>query len=203
MQNLLRDQMSTDPRFIMERIRRSRGQVTLTPQIRVEADPRTNSLIVSGPQRTVALAETMIEQLDRPDETADRTYLTYTPTNADATALAPSVKRIVDATRSSGRRSTLELIADARSGAIVVVGSEDEVDRAMTLLKQWDDNALATPQMDLKIVGLEHSEAAVIANTLTPLLNDQARRREINSYGQDLTHPQRLDDDPLTGKNRG
>jgi hypothetical protein len=34
-------------------------------------------------------------------------------------------------------------------------------------------------------------------------VKDQARRREINSYGQALIHRERLEDDPLTGKNRG
>ena len=71
---ILNDQMATDPRLILERIRRSRGRVSLTPTIRVESDPRTNSLIVSGPQRTVALAEAMIEKLDQPDEMSDRAY---------------------------------------------------------------------------------------------------------------------------------
>ncbi|TDI11656.1 MAG: hypothetical protein E2P04_07475 [Acidobacteria bacterium] len=34
-------------------------------------------------------------------------------------------------------------------------------------------------------------------------VKDQARRREINSYGQALIHRERLEDDPLTGMNRG
>ena len=34
------------------------------------------------------------------------------------------------------------------------------------------------------------------------VVQDQARRRQINSYGQVLVHLERLEDDPLTGRNR-
>ena len=174
-QNLLNDQMATDPRLILERIRRSRGRVSLTPTIRVESDPRTNSLIVSGPQRTVALAEAMIEKLDQPDEMSGRAYQTFTPSNADSGALTRSVQRIIDSTRISGRRSTLELIAEPRSGAIVVIGNDEEVSRAMELLAKWDADSLTAPQMDFRIVSLQHSDASVVARVVTPMLNDQAR----------------------------
>jgi hypothetical protein len=49
----------------------------------------------------------------------------------------------------------------------------------------------------------------LVNGEITPLgkirdsVQDQARRREINSYGQEPTHLERLDDDPLTGRNRG
>jgi hypothetical protein len=49
---------------------------------------------------------------------------------------------------------------------------------------------------------LVHGEISPLGKILD-LVKDQARRREINSYGQDLTHHERLDDDPLTGRNRG
>ncbi|MCZ6835153.1 MAG: hypothetical protein O7G85_05200, partial [Planctomycetota bacterium] len=174
-QNLLQDQMASDPRLIMERIRRSRGQYAAEPSIRVEADDRTNSLIVSGPQRTVALAEAMIEQLDQPDESATRIYATFTPANGSAAILTQTVQRVIDSTRPEGRRSRLEMIAEPSSGAIVVIGSEDEVERAIALLAQWDETSLLPPQMDFKIVTLAHSEANMVASTITPMLNDQAR----------------------------
>ena len=34
-------------------------------------------------------------------------------------------------------------------------------------------------------------------------VKEQTRRREINSYGQEPIHLERLEDDPLTGRNRG
>ena len=174
-QNLLRDQMASDPRLILERIRRGRGDLSADMTIRVEADERTNSLIVSGPQRIIALAETLIERLDEPDESSQRTFRTFTPSGVDAAAAAQSIQRIIDSTMPAGRRSTLQLIAEPQTGAIVVVGREDEVERALAMLKEWDGKALAPPQMDFRIAALAHADASVVASTLTPMLNDQAR----------------------------
>ncbi|MHC4908545.1 MAG: secretin N-terminal domain-containing protein, partial [Planctomycetota bacterium] len=98
-ERLLTDQQETDPRIVMERIRRSRGQVTLTPNIRVEADERTNSLIVSGPQQTVALAKTLIDQLDGADEKADVAFELFTPVNAEPAALATTVRQVIESSR--------------------------------------------------------------------------------------------------------
>ena len=172
---LLTDQQDTDPRIIMERIRRSRGQVDLTPKVRVEVDQRTNSLIVSGPQQTVALAETLITQLDQPDEMSQRSIKTFTPTNADPIALAQTVQRVIESGQPSGRRTTLRLITDPQSGAVVVAGTEEEIDEALALLEEWDGHALKPPQMDLQVITLEHSDAAVVAQVVNPMLRDQSR----------------------------
>ncbi len=172
---LLTDQQETDPRIIMERIRRSRGQIDLTPKVRVEVDQRTNSLIVSGPQQTVALAETLIAQLDQPDEMSQRTIRTFTPTNADPVGLSQTVQRVVESGKPSGRRTTLQLITDPQSGAVVVAGTEEEVQEALALLEEWDGHALRPPQMDLQVITLEHSDAAVVAQVVNPMLRDQSR----------------------------
>lgn len=174
-QNLLTDQQETDPRIILERIRRSRGEQDTAPKVRVEADTRTNSLIVSGPQRTVALAQTLIAELDRADASSDRTFATFTPANADALSLIETTKRIVAATQPSGRRSTLELFAEAQTGAVVAIGAKDEVDQAVAMMKQRDAEAIATPQLDLAIVSLKAVEARAMAPILTALLQDRSR----------------------------
>ncbi|TVQ54711.1 MAG: hypothetical protein EA377_04940, partial [Phycisphaerales bacterium] len=174
-QRLLTDQQEMDPRIMIERIRRTRGQVDLTPKIRVETDERTNSLIISAPQQTVALAETLITQLDRPDDAAERTFQTFTPRHSDPSVLAESVRRVIDATRSKGRRAKVELIPEARSGAIVVIGPESETARTLALLEEWDEEAITPPQMDFRIVVLEHAEPRIVAQTVAPLLRDQAR----------------------------
>ncbi len=174
-QTLLNDQQDQDPRIVLERIRRSRGQLDLTPKIRVEADHRTNSLIVSGPQRLVALANTLITELDRPDEGSTRTYASFTPANADPSALSEATKRVVAATQSGGTRSTLELLPDAQSGAILIIGTKDEVDRATAFMKQRDAESLALPQVDLAILPLTHADAKAIAPVMSALLQDRSR----------------------------
>ena len=174
-QRLLTDQQDTDPRILLEQIRRSRGQVDITPKVRVEADARTNSLIVSGPQQAVALAESLIAQLDRQDDAAQKTHDIYTAANAPATTLVQTVQQILSATRPQGRRSTLELIAEPQTNAIVLVGPADEIQHAHELLTTFDARAMQPPQVDFRIVVLEHSEAMTVAQAAQQMLGDRTR----------------------------
>jgi type II secretory pathway component GspD/PulD (secretin) len=174
-QNLLTDQLANDPRFVIEQMRRSRGNFQVTPKIRVEADARTNSLIVSGPQRTVALAESLITELDREDEDGQRIYRTYTAQSADPAALVAVAQQVIEATRPQGRRSTLRLVSEPQSGAILLMGPEDEVESAMMILASRDDATPQPPQLDLKLVHLAHSDAVMLAPTLQSLLRDRTR----------------------------
>ena len=173
-ERLLTDQEQNDPRVIVERIRRSRGQFSFEPQTRVEADVRTNSLIVSGPQQTVALARTLIEQLDRPEDDSDRMYLTYTPTNGDPTRLADTASRVLAATRPAGARNELELIPDPQTGVIVIVGPTVEARGAEAMLKAWDADSYV-PAVDMKVVEIIEGDARTIAATIGPLLADRGR----------------------------
>lgn len=174
-QALLDDQQNSDPRVIMERIRRSRGAIDLAPKIRVEADERTNSLIVSGPAQTVTLAGGLIEQLDRPDTDDVRTYATFTPRAADAAGMLETAQRVLDDTRPSGNRNTLDLVLEPQTGAIMVIGSEEETRRAVELLESWDAAAPSVPAMDFRVVDLRNSDAAAVAPTISAMLRDRTR----------------------------
>lgn len=174
-QNLLTDQQETDPRIVLERLRRSRGQIDTTPRVRVEADDRTNRLIVSGPQRVVALAEALILELDRPDESAEREIATFTPTNADPSTLAATVRQVLETTRGNGQRSTLQVISEPQSGALLLIGTKEEIARANTLLKSWDERVIDAPSMDLKVLTLKHADPRVVAGPIASLLQDRTR----------------------------
>lgn len=173
-ETLLADQLANDPRIIMEQMRRNRGQVTVKPTIRVEADERTNSLIVSGPQRTVALADGLITQLDRPTDDSPRTYDVFTPANVAPVTLAASVTRLIEMTDATGRPSRVTLDAEETSGAIVVAGPTDEVERALRLLAERDDAAPVAPPLELRVIALEYADAAAAANVVGPMLANRA-----------------------------
>ncbi|MBL9149386.1 MAG: hypothetical protein JNM94_11895 [Phycisphaerae bacterium] len=175
LERLLNDQQETDPRIILERLRRSRGQLDTTPKVRVEADARTNAIIVSGPQRLVSLAETLLQQLDRADASADRTYTTFSPANAQPERLAETARRVLESTKPAGTRATLEIVPEPQSGSLVIVGTKEETDRALELLKRFDASSVTAPQIDLAIITLQHIDAATVAATVTPVLQDRSR----------------------------
>ncbi|MFO0895770.1 MAG: secretin N-terminal domain-containing protein [Phycisphaerales bacterium] len=174
LERLLTDQQETDPRVMLERMRRTRGQLDLVPRVRVEADPAGNRLLVSGPQRTVSLAGTLLEQLDR-REGGERTFKTFTPARGDAAQLAKAVTAILDATQPGGRRSAAELLVEPQSGAIVVVGEQGAVGAAMEALTAADARTVSAPQVDLRMLALKHSDPASVAAAVQPLLADRSR----------------------------
>jgi len=173
-QRLLVEQQETDPRILSLMIRANRGQIPRPPQVRVEPDVRTNSLVISAPVSTLSLAETIIERLDQPAEESGRSASTFTPAKADPRRLVAAAKPILDATLPVGRRP-VELTAEPASGSIVVIGTDEQVARAVKVLAELDDRAVAVPQVDLQIIDVQHADAAAVARTVQAMLADRSR----------------------------
>jgi type II secretion system protein D len=175
-EHVLVDQQETDPRILTLQLRYAQNRPDLfkKPTIRVQAEARTNSLIVSAPQGTLELARSVIEKLDQPASDPDRTASTFTPTRGDANALAQAVVKVVNATLPQGR-APLELTVDARTGSILALGTKTQVDEALKLLKERDDRSLAMPATDVRIVELKHSDAQSVASMVQPMLMDRSR----------------------------
>ena len=173
-QRLLADQQDTDPRVALERMRRTRGQLVEVPPVRVEADARTNSLIVSGAARIMSIAEGLIKELDRDGDAASRTWLVFTPSKAPVAALVEEARRILESAGSAGV-SRIELSALPQSGTIVVVGSAEGTARAKELLSELDGKAFASPQADFRVIQLKHVSPEVVVGALTAVLSDRSR----------------------------
>ncbi|MCG3124989.1 MAG: hypothetical protein GIKADHBN_03499 [Phycisphaerales bacterium] len=176
-QRLLVDQQETDPRILslqLQFARQNRQDLFKKPMIRVEAAQRTNALIISAPQSTLQLARTLIENLDQPSGTTDRVVMTFTPARADPASLAATVGKIVNATLPQGRRP-LELTSEPRSGAIVALGSAEQVAEAMKRLAEFDDRVPAVPAADLRIFELKNADAASVASQVQGMMSDRSR----------------------------
>ncbi len=175
-QRLLTDQQETDPQILRLQLQygRNRPELFRKPTIRVEADARTNSLMVSAPAATLELARTIITRLDQPADRSEMTAATFTPAKADPHALASTVSRIVNATVEQGRRPC-DMTVEPRSASIVVVGTETQVSEAVRLLGEFDDRAVAAPAMDVVLLDLRHADASAMAGTVQGLLSDRSR----------------------------
>jgi type II secretion system protein D len=173
-QRLLADQQETDPRIVLERMRRNRGQADATPPVRVESDPRTNALIVSGAARIMSVAEGLIRELDREGDASARTWSVFTPSRAAAAGLVDEARRVLDATSSSGI-SRVELSALPASGTIVVVGTAEGAEKARALLAELDQKAFAAPDADFRVVQLKHVAPDVVVSALGAVLLDRSR----------------------------
>lgn len=175
-QRLLVEQQQTDPRILqlMARYDRNALAILSQPTIRVEADTRTNSLIVSAPEATIELARHMIERLDQPADHSDVTAATFTPARGEAGVLAATIARLVNATVPQGRKP-LELIAEPATGSVLAVGTPEQVGEALRLLAEHDERTITPPAADLIVARLEHADAAITATSLQALLNDRTR----------------------------
>jgi len=173
-QRLLVEQQETDPRVLSLMMRANRGVLPRPPQVRVEADPRTNSLVVSAPAATLELAQTIIERLDQPADQAGRSASTFTPAKADPRRLVAAALPIVNATIPAGRKP-VELTAEPATGSVVVIGTSEQVAAAVKVLADLDDRAIATPRVDLQIIDLAHADAAAVARTVQAMMADRSR----------------------------
>ena len=154
-------------------------QAVFTPRqksmVKLLATPDQENLIIAGPESDIAFVKETLVVLDRPDDEVARTYLTFTPTRADPGKLMASVKKLIDATTPVSEVSTLEMLLESQSGAIVVVGSSEETTRAKELLAKWDADAPEVPETDLQIIRIQHADALAVSRMVDPLLRDRSR----------------------------
>jgi len=194
-QRLLSDQQDTDPKLLQVKLQysqRNRPDLFKPPTVRVEADARNNTLIVSAPAATLELATQIIERLDQAQGSPDRTAMTFTPSRGDPAALAAMVGKIVNTTVPQGR-APLELVPEPRTGSILALGSPEQVAEAMKRLAEYDDRSVALPQVQLEIISLKNADASSVAPTVQAMLADRARwpetLRQVEKSGLTVAQP--------------
>lgn len=174
-QRLLADQSQVDIRLLQLQVRYGdRSRLFGPPPVRVEAEPGTNALIVSAPVGTIDMARRIIERLDQPREAADQTALVFTPRRGEPARLSQTVLRMVSATLPQGRRP-LELLPDAASGSIVILGTAAQVAEAARLLAEFDDRAVAMPDAQIQAFDLSSADAGSVAPMVQSMLQDRTR----------------------------
>ncbi|MCA9310311.1 MAG: hypothetical protein KDA21_03845 [Phycisphaerales bacterium] len=193
---LLVDQRASDPRVIAARIRSNRGRFDGDVPINVEAEPRTNALIVSGPAVIVDLAQEIVNTLDA-ESGDDRAVEVFMPTRAPASALMETTRRLVDAEVTS--RTPIQLTLDNATGGILVIGSQDQVATALKRMAELDERAITAPELELQTFSLEHAAALAVARAVEPMLRDRTywpeELRRLQSGGNAVVMPTITADD--------
>jgi type II secretion system protein D len=148
----------------------------------ITIDERTNVLIVSGNQKAFAIIEGLILKLDSELPRDMQSFRIIPLENADATILALTVQRLLDARVSQqiglGRQEANALralvIADPRSNSLLVGGSRDSFELVEALVKELDQ---AAPDLSgrIRIVPLKHADARTLATTLNSLFAQQVQ----------------------------
>lgn len=172
-ESLLVNQLETDPRVMAVRLRYTRDQAPPAPSVKVEADGRTNTLIVSAPVATLELAKTIVQRLDQPSGAA-RSMVTFTPARSKADTLADAVRRVIERTAVT-QTDAAELFVEPASGSIVVTGTQGAVAQAASLLAEFDERTVAIPETTIRTISLRSASAESLARTLSSVLSDRSR----------------------------
>jgi type II secretion system protein D len=152
----------------------SRGGNTQPATVRVVADARSNSIVVSGPQPALDLAEKVIASLDIDQGAAqgDRAVRILTLRNADASELATNLEAVLKDDASKEPAATIRV--DRSSNTLIVRGSAAQLAQLDALATKLDQ-ASANSGRQLRMVPIERNkaDAEMMAQTIRRMLEQQ------------------------------
>jgi type II secretory pathway component GspD/PulD (secretin) len=153
------------------------GKALVNP-LNVSPDPRTNTLVLSGLEESLALAELIVKQLDIQTTVDMHDVRLLTLKNADSLTLAPILQKMLDARvqraaalgQLDSERLRMLVAADTRSNSLIVAGSIDGFGLVKSLAEQLD---AAGPALggEIQILPLKHANAGTLSVTLVNLFN--------------------------------
>lgn len=141
--------------------------------IRLEADERTNSLIVYANEDGVARVREMLEVLDRP---VASNYRVFKIEQAGAEDIFPTVQQIAQGLGPAGpgrmgvRGPTVVL--DAAAGALHVIAEREAMERIEMIIEELD---VASAPDERHVVELRNLAPSRVAQMIQPLLQDGAQ----------------------------
>ncbi len=146
----------------------------------VAIDTRTNVLIVSASDKTFAVIEALLQDIDRHLPVELRDIRLVTLKNAEAATLATVLQRMMDArvTRQQALgvadAESLRVIiaADPRSNALIVGGSNEGYELVKMLAGELDDAGPAL-KGQVQLLPLKHANAGTLASSLANLFNQR------------------------------
>jgi len=197
-------------RFRMMMAARGGGQAQVfepseRQQVRIVADERTNTLIVSASPETLQVIEQLITQLDAEEVGALLDLRVFVLKNADAQEVARVVRSLFSTTEQASRRlrqlqeevnrlrfrrgeatapgpgitaalkEVVRVATDSRTNAVIVMATEDNLQIIAQLIEELDNEAAATPQT-VAIIPLENADPADLAQVLADILTTDEQR---------------------------
>jgi type II secretory pathway component GspD/PulD (secretin) len=143
--------------------------------IRLEADPRTNSIIAIGPEGRLATIERLIEVIDVPEADNGRDMTTFSLRAVGVDEAMRSLNQLFQSIPGNQRPTLVPL---ATVGKIAVVGSQGAVAQARTLLSEIDGNTEgdALGETVVRVIELEHTDANAALGAVRPMLDQRQQR---------------------------
>jgi len=138
--------------------------------VKVLVDPRSNSIVLTGPSRGIELATHIVHQLDTKGSLQPREIRILELHSAQAATLAPMVTQLFtelarDA-HGAAYNPTARIVPEEKSNRLIASGNKDDLDQIEKLVKQLDDG-----QNDIaRVFKLKKARATDLVQTLTAAL---------------------------------
>ena len=169
-------------------------QSGILADIRLTADARTNSLLISAPKASMQLVEEMVRQLDKPTDTVAEIKV-FTLANADASSVAELLAellvdeedenqtgvQLVGAEDASSSLVPLKFSVDMRSNSILAVGGGEALRIVEAIVLRLDEGELR--QRESLVYRLKNAPASDVAEAVNQFLDSQ---RELEESDPDL-----------------
>lgn len=166
----------------------------LLTEVRITADPRTNSLSLIAPEKSLPMFRALIDSLDRPSAAVSEVKV-FTLQNADASSAAELLTTLfeTDTTDSpvgvnlSGTTDAgsallpMKFTVDIRSNSIVAIGGPDALTLVEAILLRLD--AADSRKRQSIVVRLKNAPAASVADAINQFVESQ---RELDEIDPDL-----------------
>ena len=163
-------------RIFEERNQPRGGQGTQVPSIpvTVEADVRSNSLLISASNEDHILIRDMIAKLDTRSALTDMIRL-FQLENADPDKIKETLEELFQAAGGQqGAGSTIGVTADKRANAVLVVAPPGELDNLESLIRQLDTSEPIGPAAEIGIFRCDNEDASKMADLLNEILTGAA-----------------------------
>ena len=152
--------------------------------IRITADPRTNSLVVTAPEQSMPLMSALIRQLDQPQPSVADIKV-FPLVNADARTTAELLRALfaaeqqtdqfgvllTDTADSGDSLIPLRLSVDARTNSIIAVGSTGALGVVEAILFRLDESDVR--QRQTTVIRLKNSPVERVAEAINEFLSSQ------------------------------
>ncbi|MGC1272543.1 MAG: secretin N-terminal domain-containing protein [Planctomycetaceae bacterium] len=169
----------------------------LLADIRITADPRTNSLLVTAGEQSLPLVEAMIRALDRPSSAVSEIKV-FSLQNSDATSVielleslfstedqgdedTPFGVQLAGATDAGSSLIPIRFGVDVRTNSVIATGSADALRIVEAILLRLDESDVRN--RETTVVKLKNAYAPDVALALQNLLTSQ---RELITISEDL-----------------
>ncbi len=156
----------------------ARGRRSST--LAVSADPRTNSLIVSGPTGDIEMAANLIAELDLARQADGREIHVVQLPAGDVRQLASSLMRLFSQQnqprRGSGQQTgTLRVEAERATNSLMISCAPGDWPQVEAILKQLQATAVPMVTPSTRLIPLAHAKAGEIAQTLREVFRSRGR----------------------------